>query len=269
MPAKIASEFPGYRRSSGVGSGQADGALPPDRAVLTKEYLLMKTTHWSLTGAALILALATCMTASVLADEAEDKAVKAIEKLGGQYGRDEKAKGKPIVRVFLLGPKVKDAGLKLLAGLKQLKLLNLQNTQVTDGGLKHLAGLKQLRSLLLFNAKVTDAGLKELAGLKQLRSLDFSKTKVTDAGLKHLAGLKQLQTLELRHTKVTDAGLKHLAGLKQLLGLGLGSTQVTDAGLKHLGGLKQLQLLDLGKTKVTAKGKADLKEALPKLVIIG
>ena len=34
-------------------------------------------------------------------------------------------------------------------------------------------------------------------------------------------------------------------------------------------GLKQLQRLDLRKTKVTGKGKAGLKKALPKLVIIG
>jgi hypothetical protein len=42
---------------------------------------------------------------------------------------------------------------------------------------------------------------------------------------------------------------------------------VTDAGLKHLAGLKQLRELYVDETKVTGKGKADLKKALPDLVI--
>jgi hypothetical protein len=73
--------------------------------------------------------------------------------------------------------------------------------------------------------------------------------------------------VDLGRTKVTDAGLQHLAGLKQLRALDLNNTQVTDAALKHLAGLKQLRELDLFLTKVTAKGKADLKKALPDLEI--
>src|SRR5262249_21300610 len=138
---------------------RADGTLPADRAVLTKEYPLMKTAHWSLTGAALILALAPWMTVSIRADEAEDRAVKAIEKLGGRIIRDEKAKGKPIVGVNLAATPVTDADLKALAGLKQLQRLDLRQTHVTDAGLKELAGLKQLQKLYLNNTKVTDAGL--------------------------------------------------------------------------------------------------------------
>jgi internalin A len=95
--------------------------------------------------------------------------------------------------------------------------LSLDYTEVTDAGLKELAGLKQLQSLDIGRCKgVTDAGLKELAGLKQLQTLDLGLTPVRGAGLKELAGLKQLQTLDLGECKVTDAGLKELASLKQL-----------------------------------------------------
>jgi Leucine-rich repeat (LRR) protein len=166
----------------------------------------MKTTHRSLTGAALLLALAPWPAVSVRADEAEDKAAKAIQKLGGSITRDKKAKDEPIVGVKLSGPKVTDAGLKHLAGLKQLRTVNLYNTKVTDAGLKHLAGLKQLQRLYLIDTQVTDAGLNELAGLKQLQRLYLIDTQVTDAGLKHLAGLKQLRELGLNGTKVTDKG---------------------------------------------------------------
>jgi hypothetical protein len=122
----------------------------------------MKTTHWSRTGAALLLAFAPWMAVSIRADEAEDKAVKFIKKLDGRILRDEKAKDNPIVGVGLGRTKVTDAGLKHLAGLKQLQLLVLTNTNVTDAGLKHLAGLKQLRFLNLSGTKVTDKGKTDL-----------------------------------------------------------------------------------------------------------
>jgi hypothetical protein len=93
--------------------------------------------------------------------------------------------------------------------------LNLSFTRITDAGLKELAGFKQLQALDLGETKITGAGLKELASLKQLQVLDLGFAKVTDAGLKGLAGLKQLQTLVLGDTKITDAGLKELAGLKE------------------------------------------------------
>jgi hypothetical protein len=94
----------------------------------------MKTTHWSMTGAALLLALVAWPAVCIRADEAEDKAVKAIEKLGGRIYRDMKAKDKPIFSVTLNGPNVTDAGLKHLAGLKQLQNLDLRFTQLTDAG---------------------------------------------------------------------------------------------------------------------------------------
>ena len=72
------------------------------------------------------------------ADEAEDKAVAFVKKLGGSVDRDEKAPGKPVVEVFLSNTKVTDAGLKELAALKSLTDLNLSNTKVTDAGLKEL-----------------------------------------------------------------------------------------------------------------------------------
>src|SRR5713226_1401568 len=113
--------------------------------------------------------------------------------------------------------------------------LDLSGTQVTDAGLKDLAGLKSLQMLNLYYAsRITDAGLKELAGLKNLQTLYLGFTKVTDAGLKELAGLKSLQSLYLGDTKVTDTGLKELAELKSLQLLKLSFAQVTDAGLKDL-----------------------------------
>jgi hypothetical protein len=43
-----------------------------------------------------------------------------------------------------------------------LRRLDLNGTKVTDAGLKELAGLKNLKLLFLFDAPVTPAGIAEL-----------------------------------------------------------------------------------------------------------
>ena len=59
-----------------------------------------------------------------LADEAEDRAVEAIKKLGGEVVRDDKNPSKPVIEVDLLNTEVTDAGLKELASLKSLQVLH-------------------------------------------------------------------------------------------------------------------------------------------------
>ncbi len=86
---------------------------------------------------------------SARADEAEDKAVAFVEKLGGTVTRDEKAPGKPVVGVSFQPTiiivktegKVTDSDLKELVGLKNLTTLDLGSTGVTGAGLKELVGL--------------------------------------------------------------------------------------------------------------------------------
>jgi hypothetical protein len=140
----------------------------------------------------------------------EEKAVKAIEALGGKVTRDEKLPGRPVVEV------------------------DLGKTEVTDAGLKDLKELKGLRKLYLSGTKITDAGLKDLKELKGLEMLDLTRTKITDAGLKDLKELKDLKTLYLYGNQITDAGLKDLKELKGLQMLCLAGTKISSAGLKDL-----------------------------------
>jgi internalin A len=171
-------------------------------------------------------------------------------------GLKELAGLKNLQTLDLFRTAVTDAGLKELAVLKDLQTLELSGTDVTDLGLKELAALKNLQRLGLRETQVQGAGLKELAGLKNLKALNLGM--VTDAGLKGLAGLKSLQSLDLRFAQVTDLGLKELAGLKSLQSLALFGYQITDAGLKELAGLKNLQTLSLENTGVTDAGLKEL-----------
>jgi len=60
---------------------------------------------------------------------------------------------------------------------------------MTDERLPLVAGLNELRFLQLGDTKVTDAGLKYLRGLTLLTDLDLSHTRVTDNGLADIEGL--------------------------------------------------------------------------------
>jgi internalin A len=130
--------------------------------------------------ALLLIALALLLTGRLSAGEDDAKAEKAVKALGGKIVRDANAEGKPIIKVDLSGKGVTDTGLKELAGLKTLRMLNLNATKVTDLGLKELAALKNLRILDVGGTEVTDTGLKELTGLKNLQVLNLNVTKVSD-----------------------------------------------------------------------------------------
>src|SRR5579863_294284 len=114
-----------------------------------------------------ILALSLAFSASVaLAQEeqlptvppADAQAVQKINGLGG--GAMPLAANTNLLSVnfSLAGAKVDDAALESLKGVtEQLVWLNLANTSVTDAGLKCLAGLKNLRRLHLEKTGIGDA----------------------------------------------------------------------------------------------------------------
>jgi internalin A len=189
-----------------------------------------------------LLAVLLVAGPSLNADEAEDKAVAFVKKLGGVVHRDDKDPAHPVIEVVLDDPNVTDTDLKELASLKGLNDLILHNTKVTDAGLKEVTAFKGLTFLALGGTQVTDAGLKEVARLENLKYLILGQgcsllgppIPVTDAGLKHLNCMQSLRVLDLSGLKVTDAGLKHLSDLKGLQHLNLFDTGVTDAGVAEL-----------------------------------
>jgi hypothetical protein len=154
--------------------------------------------------------------------------------------------------------KVDNAGLKELAGLKRLRILELSSSQVSGPGLEHLAGLTRLEYLGLAFLYLKGEGLQHLAGLQELRVLLLHNSSVGPAGAKHLAGLKQLRVLTLVQSGLRDAGLAELAGLTELERLDLLGAEVSDAGLKHLGGMTNLRHLSLSQTFISDAGLKEL-----------
>jgi Leucine-rich repeat (LRR) protein len=90
-------------------------------------------------------------------------------------------------------PWITDTGLRELTGLKQLRWLDLTDTQITDAGLAVLKELTNLEELSLANTSISTLGIKELLGFKNLRHLDLWQTQVDDVGLLELIKIKSLK----------------------------------------------------------------------------
>jgi Leucine rich repeat len=156
-------------------------------------------------------------------------ATRLLDKLKVRYPK------KGTITVVDLGrKKISDADLKIISALKTVQDLNLEGSvlkevsgkpiyskeQISDEGLKNLAGMTNLRSLNLCGTNTTDAGLKYLGGMKDLQNLLLSSTKVTDAGMEDLMKLPKLQSLMLYDTQVTDTGVFALKRWKIELKIG-------------------------------------------------
>jgi internalin A len=148
---------------------------------------------------------------------------------------------------------LKDADLKHIARLGQLRRLSIHKGSLTDADAKELGRLQRLevldiRDLSGSGIKLTEEGWRDLAGLKELRHLSLPCDGVTDAGLKCLGDLSHLRSLEFWRRvlepggRVTQAGLKELTRLTELQTLSLDGVQVQDADLAVLAGMKLREL---------------------------
>lgn len=127
----------------------------------------------------------------------------------GDRDMDQIARCLKLQYLDLSGTKVTDAGLTRLAALAELRVLhlgryvqsnpygavpNLPAPPVTGEGLRHLAALKKLQLLDLTGADITDEDLKQLESLSELMILNCEGTHVTSAGFARLkAKLPKLQ----------------------------------------------------------------------------
>lgn len=237
---------------------------------------------YGLSAAAIILLIGQTLPGG----ETQDRALDALRKVGAIIERDRQRPGNPVIAIDLSFSDVRDKdlealkafpdlrilnlrecwgttekGLQCLAGLTQLRELDLQKTGVSDEGLKHLEKLTNLQSLSFYwDLGITDKGLRHLQGLTALRHLDLSScSEVTGAGLTHLSNLRNLHYLNLSDTKISDDDLIHLQKFRNLNTLILHYTKISDKGLARLEGLNRLQTLDLSSTDVTDKGLKHLK----------
>ena len=151
-------------------------------------------------------------------------------------------KGLTRLHTLMLNNAVSDVSvLSVLAGLPQLKWLELGKNAITD--VAPLTALTQVEYLWLQENAISDVSL--LSNLTQLRDLHLNNNAISD--ISALAGLKQLRILSLYNNSIPD--ITPLAGLTRLLSLQLSGNPATD--IAPLARLAKLKTLDIGNTGIS------------------
>ena len=91
--------------------------------------------------------------------------------------------------------------------MKNLKFLNLVDTEVEGKGLLNLIGLRRLN---LSRTKITPDALKSLSSLTELKMLVLDSTMVSDDELECLLGFPNLAALHVSGTKLSAASIAAL-----------------------------------------------------------
>lgn len=167
-----------------------------------------------------------------------------------------------IVGVSMEGEKIGDENVARLAGLKDVVQLNLELSHVTTAGLKSIAQLKSLRLLNLMSTQITDVTpLVELPNLHTLR-IDFNP-QIEFKTLGELARLPQLRILGTKGCRLRDDGVAELAKCTQLESLDIGGCALGESGLVPLHALKNLQALGLELAEFSDADLAAFQKAVP------
>jgi len=94
---------------------------------------------------------------------------------------------KPLVNnilwIRLSGEQVTDKGLSILAEMKNIRRIDIRNTNATDHLLATFKSLDQLEYLNLVGTAITDNGIVELTTMKSIKKIYCWNTKVTVSGI--------------------------------------------------------------------------------------
>jgi internalin A len=130
--------------------------------------------------------------------------------------------------------------------------VDLTSTWSTDDDLAKLAGLPELRRINLSDTKVTDIGFANLRPLQRVTHLDCSQCAyITDGAIAYIKHWQNLESLNVRGSEVTSRVFELVSGMKKLKSLDVGFSRVNDDGFDALASLEQLEDLHIGGDKMS------------------
>ncbi len=217
----------------------------------------------------------TSISAEPKGEDADPRAVKAeqdaITKLERVFFvttvRSPSQPGQPVISLKLTSPVSKfgdgtvqfDNELAALSAFPALRELRMTSCLISGVGLKHLADLKELTLLELSSSPVTDAGLKALPSLPNLEAVSLGATRVTDDGISELKRHPKLKKLTFSEPGITVRSFQSFADFPSLTHLDAGGERLSDAELIAVSKVPQLQSLSFwAHDRVTDRGLESL-----------
>ncbi|KGL85487.1 Leucine-rich repeat-containing G-protein coupled receptor 4, partial [Tinamus guttatus] len=156
---------------------------------------------------------------------------------------------------------------RALSGLKELKVLTLQNNQlktVPNEAIRRLSGLQSLR---LDANHITAVPEGSFEGLVQLRHLWLDDNSLTEVPVRPLSNLPSLQALTLALNRITHVPDYAFTNLSSLVVLHLHNNKIKTIGKHCFDGLDNLETLDLNYNNLVEFPEAI--KALPNLKELG
>lgn len=123
--------------------------------------------------------------------------------------------------------------LRSIVSLAHLQHLQFDSPFIGDNEIMQLCKLRELRGLEIGNSQISDDGLDDLAQIN-LRLLRINNTPIKGHGLEYLAQIETLEVLVLIGTQIRDEDLSHLRRLPNLETVCLQDTKVTTDGAGNL-----------------------------------
>jgi hypothetical protein len=163
-------------------------------------------------------------------------------------------------------PGITNATFAHLAGLKNLRVLELDCTPIHGEGLASLASAGKIERLSLSVGQVSSEGVRQIGLLTALKSLSLWWDKIKDADMVHFKTLENLEFLDLNSCGLDGSGAAHLVGLKKLNFIYLTGCR-TNAFLPYVREMSSLKTLIAGGSRVTEAEWAELQAARPDLKI--
>ncbi|HUS07472.1 MAG TPA: hypothetical protein VMZ52_14290 [Bryobacteraceae bacterium] len=111
---------------------------------------------------------------------------------------------------------ITDRSIETIDSLQSIQALNLKGAKFTDAGLNRLTRLKQLKRLDLGETNLSAIGLASLKNFPLLEQISFYKAKrVADDVVPILAALPNLRWVDLTGTAITATGIQSLKAVHQ------------------------------------------------------
>ncbi|MBX9723932.1 MAG: hypothetical protein K2X81_21175 [Candidatus Obscuribacterales bacterium] len=155
-------------------------------------------------------------------------------------------------------PQLSEKSIEVISGLKQLRFLNIRNSQLPENGLDKLCSLPVIESITLDSTKLNiKRALTPMAPSKRV-SMELTSTDIDDVSLCYLAKLSYFSSLNLRQTKISNDGLTCLRDVT-LPNIDVSFTNVSEAGIETLLSNSSVRSISAYKTKFNPLLREGLK----------
>lgn len=148
------------------------------------------------------------------------------------------------------------SGVSQFKSLGQLERLSAYELKASPRTEMDFAGWsRDLKELDLTNTDLGDGGLRGIGLLSNLEKVYLGGTKIGDNDIRQLKGLRHLTELQVFELHLTDRSLKEvIPTLTSLVELSADETDISDESVKTLCDHPSLQVITVRKTNITEKG---------------